>query len=524
MIERSRNVSRACWALLLAGSAALALGAGTATAAQERAGAESVRGADRAVARALRDEARGDFRDFYAAREFRPLWVSDGALNEATFRFLEIVDSAAADGLDPGDYALDHVRRLIARTEGADAEALAEAELELSRAFVRLVQDMRRPRIEMHYAEEAVRPGRLDDAEVLRRAGEAGSFPEYVANLGWMHPLYTGLRRQLAALGEPAGRPRVEIPTGPTLREGDGGARVALLRRRLGLADGEQFDADLARAVRAFQQAHGIAADGVVGPRTLAALNGGAGGTSREVLQVNLERARLLPDAATKHVVVNAASAELAYYDAGAQQGAMKVVVGTAKTPTPMMAGMIRYATLNPYWNLPVDLAASLIAPRMLAGNSLKAMGYEVLSDWTAEAQVVDPKTIDWRRVASGDETVRVRQLPGPGNSMGAVKFMFPNDLGIFLHDTPNRELFKRAARQFSNGCVRLEDAHRLGRWLFGEDLTPESDAPEQYRHLPQPVPVYLTYLTAVPDGTSLAHFPDVYGRDSERAAQLARR
>lgn len=523
MIVRSRSVSRACWAVLLAGSAVLASGA-VPVAAQDRAGVESVRGGDPAVARALRDEARGAFREFYAARDFRPLWVSGGALNEAAFRFLEIVDSAGADGLDPEDYALRDARRLIARTAGADAEALAEAEIELSRAFVRLVQDMRRPRIEMHYADEAVRPERLDDAEVLRRAGEAASFTDYVAAMGWMHPLYTGLRAQLAALGGSAGQPRVDIPAGPTLRQGDGGARVALLRRRLGLADGERFDDQLAQAVRAFQQVHGIGADGVVGPRTLAALNGGTRGVSREVLRVNLERARLLPDAATKHVVVNAASAQLTYYDAGEQQGAMKVVVGTKETPTPMMAGMIRYATLNPYWNLPVDLAASLIAPRMLAGNSLKAMRYEVLSDWTVDASVVDPKTIDWRRVAAGEETVRVRQLPGPGNSMGAVKFMFPNDLGIFLHDTPNRGLFSRAARQFSNGCVRLEDARGLGRWLFGEELAPESDAPEQYRHLPQPVPVYLTYLTAVPEGATLAHFPDVYGRDSERAAQLASR
>ncbi len=530
MIERSKSVTRAGRAFFLAGFAGLALSVAPPAFAQHRAAIsfQALSHSDEGVARAIADRARGDIKDFYEGRGFRPLWVSDGELNEAAFRFLDIIGSAEADGLDPHDYAADRLRKLIERAASDNPKALAEAELRLSREFVRLVQDMRRPGLDMHYADDEVRPKATRDDEVLRRAGLAKAFPDYIANMQWMHPLYVGLRQQLiAARGLSEQRP-VEITSGPAMRQGDSGERVSLLRRRLGLAAGEHFDDELARALRSFQEAQGMKPDAVAGPHTLAALNRAANvrplPSQQELLRVNLERARLLPDAWTKHVVVNAASAHLAYYDDGEEQGTMKVVVGTPETPTPMMAGVIRYATLNPYWNLPVDLAASLIAPRVLAGNSLKKMGYEVLSGWSADAEVVDPASVDWRRVRAGDITARVRQLPGASNSMGDVKFMFPNDLGIFLHDTPNRALFDRHARQFSNGCVRLEDAQRLGRWLFGTDLKPDSPEPEQHRPLPQAVPVYLTYLTAVPAGISVAYYSDVYSRDGTGGTQLASR
>ncbi|HEX6218301.1 MAG TPA: L,D-transpeptidase family protein, partial [Sphingomicrobium sp.] len=126
-----------------------------------------------------------------------------------------------------------------------------------------------------------------------------------------------------------------------------------------------------------------------------------------------------------------------------------------------------------------------------------------------------------WQAVADGRVEVRVRQLPGPGNSMGRMKFMFPNTEGIYLHDTPDKELLTEASRLFSGGCVRLEDAPRLARWMFGKPLNPKGARTEQKVPLPQPVPVYITYLTAVPSGSSIAYFDDIYGRDAARTAQL---
>ena len=193
----------------------------------------------------------------------------------------------------------------------------------------------------------------------------------------------------------------------------------------------------------------------------------------------------------------------------------MKVVVGTAETPTPMMAGMLHYATLNPYWNVPVSLVQKTIAPAVLRGISLDDMGYEVLSDWTADARKLNWRDVDWRGAAAGSTELRVRELPGSGNAMGSVKYMFPNDLGIYLHDTDNRALFGRDERYFSNGCVRLSDAEALGDWMFGNMPATRSNEPEQHVPLPQPIPVYITYMTATPEaGGAIAYHDDAYGRD----------
>ena len=139
------------------------------------------------------------------------------------------------------------------------------------------------------------------------------------------------------------------------------------------------------------------------------------------------------------------------------------------------------------------------------------------------DAQIIDPKTIDWKAVAAGKTEVLIRQKPGPQNSMGRMKFMFPNEAGVYLHDNPERELFTEASRLYSGGCVRLEDAARLGRWLFGRDLDWEGAGTEQTVPLTSPVPVYITYLTAMPDSTgmTIAYYDDVYGRDAARLATL---
>src|SRR4029453_11920254 len=137
------------------------------------------------------------------------------------------------------------------------------------------------------------------------------------------------------------------------------------------------------------------------------------------------------------------------------------------------------------------------------------------MSDWTRDPTIIDPKTVDWKGVADGKVEVMIRQKPGPHNSMGRIKFMFPNDAGVYLHDNPERELFEQAARLYSGGCVRLEDAWRLSRWIFGRDLTWQGASPEKKVMLDPRLPVYITYLTAVPDGSSVTFLNDVYQRDS---------
>ncbi len=233
-------------------------------------------------------------------------------------------------------------------------------------------------------------------------------------------------------------------------------------------------------------------------------------------LLASLDRARVLP-AHGRYLVVDVASARLFMVENGAIGDSMKVIVGKPSSQTPMIASVIYYATLNPYWNVPPDLVRTLIAPRVVDQGIgyLKAHGYEVLTGFGDDATELSPSVVDWKAVAAGRETIRVRQQPGPGNSMGQIKFGFANDSGVFLHDTPNKGLFAGDGRNLSNGCIRLEDAQRLGRWLGGGDLTVTSNEPEQHLALPRPIPVFVTYLTAHVDNGQLSFVDDAYGRDS---------
>ena len=154
--------------------------------------------------------------------------------------------------------------------------------------------------------------------------------------------------------------------------------------------------------------------------------------------------------------------------------------------------------------------------------NYLKARGYEVVADYSETTAVLSPSSVDWKAVAAGAAMVKVRQLPGATNSMGSVKFSFANGEGIYLHDTPDKALFAKEQRTLSNGCVRLEDAPKLARWLMGSDLRAASARPEQHVRLPQAVPIYITYLTADPTGGSLSYINDVYGRDTQLIAKTA--
>jgi L,D-transpeptidase YcbB len=241
----------------------------------------------------------------------------------------------------------------------------------------------------------------------------------------------------------------------------------------------------------------------------------------RQLIELNMQRARVLPPGPQRYIVVNVAQQRLYMYEGGKVVDSMVVVVGKPKWPTPMLAAYIRYAALNPYWYVPTDLAGEDVG-QFVVKRGLKYlddMGYQIVSDWTPNPTIIDPKTIDWKGVVDGKVEVMIRQLPGPHNFMGRMKFMFPNQFGVYLHDNPRRELFQKAARYFSGGCIRLEDAPRLGRWLFGHDLDWQSAGTEQPVRLAQPVPVYVTYLTAMPDGGSIAYFDDVYGRDAAKVA-----
>ena len=239
-------------------------------------------------------------------------------------------------------------------------------------------------------------------------------------------------------------------------------------------------------------------------------------------IMANLDRVRALP-ATGRFILVNSATQQLSMVENGRVVDTMKVVVGRADAQTPMVASTIWFATFNPYWNVPSDLGRKLIAPHVIKDGVgwLSKNGYEVISEW--EKPTVLPSTsVNWKSVIAGTTEVKMRELPGAANSMGVVKFGFGNPQGIYLHDTNNRVLFNNARRTSSNGCIRLEDAKRLGRWMGGDMIAPNAN-PEQNVRLPQGMPVYVSYVTATAQNGQIAFSNDVYNLDTG-AGRLASR
>jgi murein L,D-transpeptidase YcbB/YkuD len=233
-------------------------------------------------------------------------------------------------------------------------------------------------------------------------------------------------------------------------------------------------------------------------------------------VRATLDRLRLIP-AKGRAILVDAANAQLMELEDGKVVDTMKVIVGKPDFPTPLLAGKIWYVTLNPYWHIPQDVAKRKVAPIVLKRGVayLKAARYQTVASFkSGDEEPIDPTSIDWKAVAKGDVEVNIRQLTGPHNMMGKMKFGFFNDDGIFLHDTPHKDLFAKAKRNLSLGCVRVEHPEQLAEWLFGHAVPDSGDDAEQNVPIGAGVPIYISYLTARPDGDTIAFADDVYKLD----------
>jgi murein L,D-transpeptidase YcbB/YkuD len=460
---------------------------------------------------------------FYRERGFKPLWFKGRELKPDANLLFRKIGEAALHGVDPAQYEPERLRQGVEAAKGQNPKIVAQTELLLSRAYTRLAVDLRRApqRNQTLYVDAELKPTAPAARELLDRL--AADEPPAVGLS--VNPLYDRLAAGFARYFERWGSlPQVPLPAGVELRPGMSGEAIRLLRRRFGLAATDTYDEELLRAVRDFEAVHGLPADGLADRATIEALNRGYRHYER-IIQANLERARGIRSGSDRFVLVDTAGTRLWLFDGGKPVDSMKVIVGKHGMETPEMAAFIRYVTLNPYWNVPPDLIRNKVAMQVLK----RGPGYvpnqrlQVLSDWSPSARLLDPAKVDWRAVAAGRQLVQVRQLPGAGNVMGRMKFMFPNKLGIYLHDTPERALFGKSDRRISSGCVRVEDAERLGRWLFGGAVPAASGAPEQKVPLPEQVPVHILHLTAIPGAGGIRFQPDTYGRDA-RLAQLSTR
>lgn len=448
-------------------------------------------------------------------------WTSNAGPRPAALELLSVLKSAPEHGLDPSRYGVEEIE---ARLAHFDRSSRPEVERLLTAAFADYARDLRVPQSssEITYVDPELEPA-PPDVEALRASASPA---EALASLHRDNPLYEGLRAGLAEYRSRwSGLPQIEIPYGPPLAEGSRGERVSLLRERLGVPAGrtDRFDAELGKAVRAFREAHGLAPRPVADRETIDALNAGAA-HYEALIVANMDRVRGLPVGDGRYVLVDTAGAELLLIENGREIDRMRAVVGAPGTETPKLAGFIRFAVVNPYWNIPPDLVRHTIAPQVLreGRGALRRLNLALFSDWQSYERL-DPQEVDWTAVARGRESVWVRQLPGGDNMMGDVKFMLPNRLGIYLHDTPNKSDFLRNDRRLSSGCVRVEDADRLARWLFGgRDILGAEQRPETRADLPELVPVFITYLTAVPKDSGIRFRRDVERRDGPLLARLA--
>jgi murein L,D-transpeptidase YcbB/YkuD len=477
---------------------------------------------------------------FYRERQFQPAWSADRQLLPPVAELLAALPAAAGEGLDPRHYHLSTLTELSQRIRIAPTpQVVAELDLLLSDAFMTLA---------VHYLNGRIAPGQVDDdwhipreeADPLRMLNQAlasGRIHDSLQALLPADPAYAALRnawQDLQLLAAVGGWPRLTFK--PPLRPGASGPEVVALRQRLIVSgdlpateeSGETFDAGLEAAVWRFQTRHGLAADRVVGPQTLAALNVPAAERARQ-LAVNLERRRWLPRVlGERHLRVNLPAFQLELLEKGEKVLDMRVIVGRLVRQTPAFVGRMTYLVLNPYWEVPPNLAVADLLPKIQADpDYLVENGIKV---FTFSGIQRNPAAIDWQQLGRGNFPYHLRQDPGPKNALGRIKFMFPNRHNIYLHDTPTPKLFEREQRTFSSGCIRVEKPLELAqRLLRGTPLASPAvlevalaKTVSEVVSLPISVPVYLLYLTAWVEADGTLNFrPDLYKRDLRLAAAL---
>jgi murein L,D-transpeptidase YcbB/YkuD len=474
---------------------------------------------------------------FYGARGFEPLWLTTGADGSATFspnaeKIIAVFRNAELEGLRPSDYlspALDPA------AAGTDPAKLAALETAFSAATLNYAQDSYGGRINPRDVSAllTIAPKKLDAADTLTKLAASDDPAKFLLSLDPPHPEFKLLKTALAKFYDKDAikTETITIPAGPTLKLGMKDDRVPTLRERLavpapeipeGASDAKvdtTYDKPLMEAVKAFQSGLGLTADGVMGPATVAALNG-AGTVSKDDIIANMERWRWEPnDLGDFHVEVNIPQFTVWIMKDGEPVHSTRVVVGRPTNMTPVFSDEIEDIVVNPYWNVPPSIATNEIKPHLIANPGyLDSQNMEMLSG----GKVVNASAIDW--TTTNINNFHIRQKPGGANALGQIKFLFPNDQDIYLHDTPSKSLFARAYRAYSHGCVRVQNPMDFAGALLATNPDLSEDKlramfgdKEKWVPLKHHIPVHLMYFTlrVDADGT-IRSYSDVYGHNKK--------
>ena len=485
---------------------------------------------------------------FYERRGYRPAWSLNGEALPEVESLMAAVRRADEEGLRPSDYHFAELEQLRLDLDRSpwhgriNATSLwVDLDILCTDAFLVYGSHCLSGRVNPRTIDPEwfALPRQADLVGALERAVSERNIGVALSNLLPRQPGYARLRRALAdyrLLAREGGWPQIDL--GPTLRRGDRGARVAQLHQRLQATEDltdpvtdSLFTEITETAVRRFQARFGLEPDGLVGPTTLLELNRTPADRVRQII-VNMERWRWLPDdLGSRHVRINIANFELDLVEQDSIVRVARAIVGRSYRRTPVISDRITYMVVNPSWTVPPNIVSQDLLPMVRKDSTyLRVNGFELLDPRAGDLRPVDPATVPAAVFAGQHFPYLLRQKPGPQNALGKIKFMFPNAFNVYMHDTPTRGLFARAKRDFSSGCIRIEDPFEVAVWLLhGEGgWTPEKlrtviDSPDERTiGIPSPVPIHLLYWTAWVTPDDRVHFrEDLYNRDAAVADAL---
>ncbi|CAA9244888.1 MAG: L,D-transpeptidase YcbB [uncultured Adhaeribacter sp.] len=483
---------------------------------------------------------------FYRSRDFRLGWFKNGKLVPQANTFINVINKADREGLNPADYKIKDFKTLFQKYETAPSDSVKqqlreEIDVALSASYFNYASDFYRGAVnprELDNIEWSVKRNKIKLHKALQTIlrERDSRYPYY--QFEPLHNEYNQLRtalQQYRNIQKSGGWPKIAA-LAANLHKGDTSAAVPLLRRRLLPANRVNiprpnpnlFDEELELAVRDFQERQGLKPDGAIGKETLRMMNVSVDDRIDQII-INMERWRWIPkpkEMERKHIFVNIPEYILYVKDKGKTVMNMRVVVGKTMNSTPIFSDKLEYIVFSPYWNVPFSIIDEEMKPKIMADPGwLERMDMEVVKGSGKNAVPVDPYSIDWSSITKENFKYVVRQRPGPKNPLGDIKFIFPNEYEVYLHHTAAEELFNQTQRGFSHGCIRVEKPVQLAQFLLaGKTQWTETTiteamhaGAERYENLAEKIPVYIVYFTAWVDEKGRIHFrDDIYGHDKE--------
>lgn len=487
-------------------------------------------------------------RQFYGRRQFAPAWIEEAKPRPQMDALIDAIKAAHQEGLDPELYnaALLDTRyregsKGFLSQKGFDPVQAGQMDAWMTYLYMKYASDLADGLSDLARADPTwkIKPEKFDPLIELERALSENRVAESLGNLTPKDRQYQALRKVLSEyreLQKKGGWP--SVPSQMKVKPGQANAAVTAVARRLSTSgdykgrvppDGEKtaYSNELREAVTRFQSRHGLQDDGVLSAAVAAEMNVPLDRRIRQ-LELNLERWRWLPrELGERHILVNIPEYRLEVWEGDRVPLSMRVVVGKEDTQTPIFNDEMTHIVFSPYWNVPPSIAEGETLPSVMKDPGFLARTNMEVVD--ANGTVIDPASID----LDNPTGYRFRQRPGNANSLGLVKFMFPNQYNVYLHDTPADSLFARASRSFSHGCVRIEQPQALAEYLLRDQSEWTSASIQEAMHaqeerhvkLREPVPVYLGYFTARVSADGVMQFrKDVYEIDGRLTARLADR